>query len=71
MKNWNVVAEWLTLLLRFREVPGPNLGPETGYTDRIFVVFSLPPDKYRDSALKQATTASFKAFPTHDSRYTV
>jgi hypothetical protein len=27
----NVVVEWLTLLLR--EVPGSNLGPETGYLD--------------------------------------
>jgi hypothetical protein len=29
----NVVAEWLTLLLRIREVLGFNLGPETGYLD--------------------------------------
>jgi hypothetical protein len=28
-----VVVEWLTLLLRIREVPGSNLGPETGYSD--------------------------------------
>jgi hypothetical protein len=26
----NVVVEWLILLLRIREVPGSNLGPETG-----------------------------------------
>jgi hypothetical protein len=26
-----VVVEWLTLLLRTREILGPNLGPETGY----------------------------------------
>jgi hypothetical protein len=26
-----VVAEWLTLLLRIWEVPGLNLGPQTGY----------------------------------------
>jgi hypothetical protein len=29
----NVVVEWLTLLLRIREVPGTNLGSETGYPD--------------------------------------
>lgn len=29
----NFVVEWLTLLLRFREVPGSNLGPEFGYLD--------------------------------------
>jgi hypothetical protein len=27
----NVVAEWSTLLLRIREIPGSNLGPQTGY----------------------------------------
>jgi hypothetical protein len=26
----NVVVEWLTLLLRKWEVPGSNLGPDTG-----------------------------------------
>jgi hypothetical protein len=29
----NVVIEWLAFLLRIREVPGSNLGPETGYPD--------------------------------------
>jgi hypothetical protein len=29
----NIVVEWLTLLLRIREVPGSNLGPQTGHTD--------------------------------------
>jgi hypothetical protein len=29
----NFVVEWLTLLLRIREVPRSNLGPETGYPD--------------------------------------
>jgi hypothetical protein len=28
-----VVAEWLTLLLRTREVTGSNLSPKTGYPD--------------------------------------
>jgi hypothetical protein len=27
----SVVLEWLTLLLRIREVPGSNISPETGY----------------------------------------
>jgi hypothetical protein len=38
----NVMVEWLALLLRIREVPGSNLGPETGYPDRFFVVFLSP-----------------------------
>jgi hypothetical protein len=29
----NVVVEWLTLLLRIREVPVSNLDPETGCLD--------------------------------------
>jgi hypothetical protein len=29
----NVVVEWLTILLRIREVPGSNLGPGTGYPE--------------------------------------
>jgi hypothetical protein len=29
----NVLVEWLTLLLNIREIPGSNLGPETGYPD--------------------------------------
>jgi hypothetical protein len=29
----NVVVEWLTLLLRIREVMGSNFVPETGYPD--------------------------------------
>jgi hypothetical protein len=29
----NVVVEWLTLLLRIQQVPGSNLGLETGYPD--------------------------------------
>jgi hypothetical protein len=37
------VVKWLTLL-RIREVPSSNLGPEMGYTDSFFVV-SLSPSK--------------------------
>jgi hypothetical protein len=29
----NVVIEWLTLSIFIREIPGLNLGPETGYLD--------------------------------------
>jgi hypothetical protein len=28
-----IVAEWLELLLRIREVPGSKLGPESGYPE--------------------------------------
>jgi hypothetical protein len=41
----NVVVEWLTLLLRIREVPFSNLDTETGYSDRLFVVFFSPSRK--------------------------
>jgi hypothetical protein len=39
----NVVVEWLTL--HIWEVPGSNLGPETGYNDLRIVVFSLSPSR--------------------------
>jgi hypothetical protein len=29
----NVIVEWLALVLCIREVPGSNLGTETGYPD--------------------------------------
>jgi hypothetical protein len=46
------MVKWLTLLLRIREAPGSNLGPETDYPYcGFFVVFSVPPDECRDSAL--------------------
>jgi hypothetical protein len=32
----NVVVEWLTLLLHICEVPGSNLGQDTGYPTEIF-----------------------------------
>jgi hypothetical protein len=49
----NVMVEWLTLLLRIREVLLSNLGPENGYPDWRFSWFSsVPPDKYCDSTLK-------------------
>jgi hypothetical protein len=39
-EGWlNVVVEWLTHLLRIREVPGSNLGTETGYPEEGFGVF--------------------------------
>jgi hypothetical protein len=36
-----VTVEFLTQLLPSREVPGSNLGPETGYPDAGFSCFSL------------------------------
>lgn len=36
----SVVVDWLTLLLRVREAPGTNPGPETGYSDDSFCGFS-------------------------------
>jgi hypothetical protein len=44
----NVVLERLALLLRIREVPGLNFGPETGYPDWDSSWFSsVPPDNDR------------------------
>jgi hypothetical protein len=35
----NIMIKWSTVLLPIREVPGSNLGPETGYHDRGFSWF--------------------------------
>jgi hypothetical protein len=41
------------LLLRIREVPGSNLGPEAVYPECVFSWFSsVPPGKFRDNTLK-------------------
>jgi hypothetical protein len=37
----NVVFMWLTLLIHIWEVPGSNLGPETGYP-KVFCGFTQP-----------------------------
>jgi hypothetical protein len=68
----NVVIEWLTLLLRIREVTGSHLGQETRYPDWGFVWFSsVCPRKFRVSTLNSATTdfslilsnSSFTCYP--------
>jgi hypothetical protein len=41
----NVTGELLTHLLRVREVPGSNLGPENGYPYWFFVLFLSPSRK--------------------------
>jgi hypothetical protein len=49
----NFVVEWVPLLLRIREVPSSNLGPENGYPDSGFSWFSsVPPDECLDITLK-------------------
>jgi hypothetical protein len=47
----NVVVEYFPLLLRIREVPDSNLGPETGYPDSFLRVSSVPQGKFRGSTL--------------------
>jgi hypothetical protein len=43
IKQPNVMVEWLTLLLRIREVPGSNLGPADWLSRlRFFMVFVSP-----------------------------
>jgi hypothetical protein len=47
------VVEWLTLLLRIREVPGSNLGQETAYPDWGISWFSaVPPGECWSSTVK-------------------
>jgi hypothetical protein len=49
----NVVVEWVTPLLRIRNIPGSNLGPETGYLDcGISWFLSVPPGKHRECTSK-------------------
>jgi hypothetical protein len=68
-KLLNVVVDRLTLLLRIREVPGSNLGPETGYPESGRSWFSsIPPDECRGNSKNYATTASFEILPIHYSR---
>jgi hypothetical protein len=40
------VVEWLTLLLRIWEVPGSNLGQETGYPEQEFALVFFSPSKH-------------------------
>jgi hypothetical protein len=46
------MIEWLTFLIRIREVPGSNLGPQTGYPDWGFsFVFLIPSKQMPESTL--------------------
>jgi hypothetical protein len=55
----NALVEWLTPLLRIREVLGSNLGPEAGYTNLSFSwLSSVPPCECLGSTLNWSTTAS-------------
>jgi hypothetical protein len=58
----NVVVEWITLLLRFLEDQVSNIDPETGYTDRFFVFFSVPPGICGDSTSKLGNDVLFSPF---------
>jgi hypothetical protein len=40
------VVQWLTLLLRIWEIPGSDLGLETGYSE-FFEVYLSPPGRKR------------------------
>jgi hypothetical protein len=47
------MVEWLALLLRIREVPDSNLGPETRLSSlRFFVVFLSPSKQMPGQYLK-------------------
>jgi hypothetical protein len=43
----NVVVEWVTLLLRIRDVPGPNLDPTPAILKEVFRGI---PQSFRDTA---------------------
>jgi hypothetical protein len=63
----NVVVEWLTLL-RIREVPRSDLGPEDDYPEwEVSWHSSVTPGKSRDNALNQVMIASSTSFPIHHS----
>jgi hypothetical protein len=46
------MVEWLTLLIRIREVRGSNLSLETGYPNSGFRGFSVPPGQMPGKDLK-------------------
>jgi hypothetical protein len=51
----------VTLWTYIRDVPGSNLGWETGYLDCGFsLLSSVPPGKCWDGTFKQATIAAFQ-----------
>jgi hypothetical protein len=50
----NVPVGRLALLLRFREVPGSNIGSHTGYHE-VSCFFLVPPGKFRNAVLIKAT----------------
>jgi hypothetical protein len=51
------MVEWLTVL-RILEVPGSNLGPETGFKLRLLWFSSVLPGEFWDSASNEAMAAS-------------
>jgi hypothetical protein len=68
----HVAVEWLTLLLRIREVPGANLGPRTCYSDRFFVVFPSPSRRIPGYCLKiRPRPLPYKSFAAHHSLITL
>jgi hypothetical protein len=69
VRSDNIQSEWLAFLLRIREVPGSNLGPETGYPDRLFVVF-LGPFTQMPGYYHKLVHDRFLPYPfDHDSSY--
>jgi hypothetical protein len=52
-REYRVNTAWIPLVLHIQDVWGSNLGTETGYSDRNFVMWfsSVPPGKGRDSTL--------------------
>jgi hypothetical protein len=57
----NAIVVWLILLLRIREVPFSNFGPDTGFSDWGFSSFPyVPRGKNLDITSVQATAATFR-----------
>jgi hypothetical protein len=57
---------WLIFLLCMREVPGLNLGPETGYPDRDrSLLSSVPPGKCWNRSLKVHSHSRFLIHRSH------
>jgi hypothetical protein len=63
----NIVVEWLTLMLRIREVHRSNLGSETDYIVRGFGLFLSVPPAYSGIVLYiRPRPLPSKCFPIHN-----
>ena len=59
----NKLAQGVKILMCIMEVPGSDIGRNTGYSDfKLFLDFCVCPCRSRDSGLNQATAACFLCY---------